>query len=206
LIKHEEYPYKMPDIDTPEWIYFSSIGENSMEFHGEVAKYLDDHPKVKMAFQPGTFQMKAGVEEMKPIYKRAEVVFMNKEEAQRVLETKEQDIKKLLDGLCDLGPRVAVITDGRDGAYARDGMDYWQMPIYPDPKPPLERTGAGDAFSSTFAAALAYGKPVEEALMWGPVNSMAVVQKVGAQAGLLTRKELEKLLKKAPKNYKPKRI
>lgn len=206
LIKHEEYPYEMPDIDTPDWLYFSSVGENSLKFHKDVAKYLDKHPEIKMAFQPGTFQMKAGVKKMKPIYERAEVVFMNKEESQRVLETKERDIKKLLDRLCALGPKIAVITDGRDGAFAKEGDNYWQMPIYPDPKPPLERTGAGDAFSSTFAVALAQGKSVEEALMWGPVNSMAVVQKVGAQAGLLTKPELEKLLKKAPKTYKPKKI
>ena len=30
----------------------------------------------------------------------------------------------------------------------------WQMSIFPDPKPPYERTGAGDAFSSTFASVL----------------------------------------------------
>ena len=28
LIKHEEYEYKLPDIGTPKWMYFSSVGEN----------------------------------------------------------------------------------------------------------------------------------------------------------------------------------
>jgi len=35
---------------------------------------------------------------------------------------------------------------------------------------------------------------------------MSVVQKVGAQAGLLTRVELEKFLADAPENYQPKQV
>ncbi len=78
------------------------------------------------------------------------------------------------------------------------------MPLYPDPAPPKERTGAGDAFASTFVAAAAKGMQLEEALLWAPINSMNVVQKVGAQAGLLTEKELLHYLHTAPKNYHPK--
>jgi sugar/nucleoside kinase (ribokinase family) len=80
------------------------------------------------------------------------------------------------------------------------------IPMYPDPSPPKERTGAGDSFSSTFTSALALGLSVPEALMWGPVNSMNVVQYTGAQKGLLPRKKLEEYLAKAPPHYKPKKI
>ena len=76
------------------------------------------------------------------------------------------------------------------------------MPMYPDPKPPENRTGAGDAMTSTFVVALALGKSLSEALSWGPVNSMAVVQHTGAQKGLLTREALENLLAKAPSGYR----
>ncbi|MDP3953317.1 MAG: carbohydrate kinase family protein [bacterium] len=207
LVKHEEFPYKLPAIGRPGWIYLSSMGEHDLvKLHGEVEKYLDRNKDVKMAFQPGTFQMKVGTKRLAGTYKRSEVVFMNKEEAQKVLKTKEEKVKKLLDGLCELGTKVAVITDGREGAYARDGRDYWHMPIYPDPKPPLERTGAGDAFSSTFIVALVKGMSVEEALMWGPINSMSVVQYIGAREGLLSEHKLKELLRKAPRNYKPTRI
>ena len=40
LIKHEEYPYSLPDIGTPRWMYLSSLGENSLPYHDEIAKYL----------------------------------------------------------------------------------------------------------------------------------------------------------------------
>ena len=76
------------------------------------------------------------------------------------------------------------------------------MPLYPDPAPPKERTGAGDAFASTFVAALAKGNTLEGALQWAPINSMSVVQQTGAQAGLLKQEEIEELLRKSPDNYR----
>ena len=76
------------------------------------------------------------------------------------------------------------------------------VPMYPDPKPPLNRTGAGDATTSTFVIALSLGKSLSEALSWGPVNSMAVVQHLGAQKGLLTREALLKFLAEAPPGYR----
>jgi sugar/nucleoside kinase (ribokinase family) len=47
------------------------------------------------------------------------------------------------------------------------------------------------------------GSNLEGALQWAPINSMNVVQHVGAQEGLLTEKELTELLAKAPEWYKP---
>lgn len=206
LIKHHEYDYKLPDIGNPRWIYFSSMGENSLEFHGELEKYLQEHPDIKLAFQPGTYQMKFGKEKLAGLYRRSEVFFCNKEEAQRILEVEESDIKKLLQAIYSLGPKIVAITNGPNGAYTFDGSGFLFMPPYPDPKPPLQRTGAGDAFSSTFTVALALGKGVREALQWAPINSMSVVQGIGARAGLLSREKLEEYLKNAPENYKPNKI
>ena len=206
LIKHQPYEYSLPDIGEPKWVYFSSLGENSLQFHEAIADYLDAHSSVKFAFQPGTFQMKFGKDKLKRIYQRAYVFFCNREEAQRILGTEESDIKKILKMVADIGPKIVVITDGVKGAYVYDGTDYLFMRLYPDPKPPLQRTGAGDAFSSTFTVALALGKDIKEALRWGPVNSMSVVQGIGARAGLLSRDKLEEYLKSAPTDYYPKLI
>ena len=206
LVKHELYEYALPDIGEPTWVYFSSLGGNSLRLHQKVEEYLAAHSSIKLAFQPGTFQMKMGIEALKGIYERTEVFICNKEEAQRILGTQEEEIKKLLAMMREKGPRIVAITDGVKGAYASDGGSTWFMPPYPDPKPPYERTGAGDAFSSTFVVALAFGKSVEESLRWAPINSMSVVQYVGAQEGLLTRPKLEEYLKNAPLDYKSRMI
>src|SRR3989338_2315914 len=206
LIKHEEYNYKLPYFDDPKWVYFSSMAENSLAFHEVFARYMEEHPKIKLAFQPGTYQMKFGKKKLERIYKRADVVICNKEEAQRILESNEPDVKKLMHEMASFGPKIVSITDGPNGAYAYDGKSAWFIPMYPDPKPPQQRTGAGDAYSSTFVIGLSMGLRIEEALRWGPINSMSVVQHVGAQKGLLNRLQLEKFLEDAPKDYLPKLI
>lgn len=206
LIKHEEFNYQLPYVDEPAWIYFSSMAENSLPFHETLMEYLAEHPNIKFAFQPGTFQMKFGTEKLKRLYERAYVTFYNKEEAQLILKTQESDIKKLLEAALALGPQIAVITDGKQGAYTYDGAEMLFMPLYPDPKPPLERTGVGDAFSSAFAVFLAQGMSVQDALMRAPINSMNVAQYVGAREGLLTKEKLEEFLKNAPADYAPKKL
>ncbi len=203
LIKHEVFPYTLPLGTTgPKWLYLSSLGETSLDFHHEIASYLVAHPETKLVFQPGTFQIKLGSDELKDIYAHTEVFFCNVEEARLILKTEEPAPKNLAKMMTTLGPKIVVITDGPNGAYVYDGVDAWFMPVYPDIAPPYERTGAGDAFASTFIAALALGKTPSEAITWAPINSMSVVQKVGAQEGLLSRTELEKYLAEAPENYK----
>lgn len=204
LIKHEEYPYSLPDFGVPpRYIYFSSIGENGVPFHHEIAEYVKKHSETKLVFQPGTFQIRLGYEELKDLYAVTDIFFCNKEEAQTILGTKEQHLPTLLKSLKNLGPRLPVITDGPGGAYVLDEQGItWHQPMYPDPAEPVDRTGAGDSFSSTFTSAIALGFSPEEALAWGPINSMSVVQRIGAQEGLLTREQLEEYLKNAPAEYR----
>lgn len=209
LIKHEEYDYHWPHLrpnEIPRWVYFSSISEHAIPYHDDVADWLEANPDVKLAFQPGTFQMAAGAERLRRIYQQTEVLILNREEAVIVGGGNHEDVHDLINHLHALGPKIVVVTDGPNGAYASDGQNRFKMPLYPDPAPPLDRTGAGDAFASTFVAALAKGNTIEGALQWAPINSMSVVQKVGAQAGLLSEKELESWLQKAPEWYKPERF
>jgi ribokinase len=202
LIRHEAYPYLLPThLIAPKWLYLSSIGDHSEAFHADLVAWLAMHPETKLAFQPGTFQMSMGKKKLASLYRATELIACNKEEAERILEIGKTDIKELLLQMTALGPKVALITDGPSGAYAYDGTTMFKVPMYPDPKPPLERTGAGDATTSTVVVALALGKPLSEALLWGPVNSMSVVQEIGAQKGLLSREALEEYLQKAPTNY-----
>lgn len=210
LIKHEAYNYdiiKQANGMVPQWVYFSSVGEDSMQYHHDIAKWVSDN-NIKMAFQPGTFQISLGPEKLADIYASSELFFCNVEEAQKILKTDSRDLPTLLKEMNAFGPKIVFITDGKDGAYAYDSYneEMWFHPIYPDIAPPVERTGAGDSFSSTVTVALASGMSVAEAMSWGPINSMNVVQHVGAQAGLLPKEKLLEYLANKPDHYKPERI
>lgn len=208
LIKHEKFPYVLPHFQVPpRFIYFSSIGEHGIPHHHEIASYIKANPETKLVFQPGSFQIKIGLEELRDLYEVTEIFFCNKEEAQQILNTTEGHVPTLIRSIRELGPKLPVVTDGPHGAYVVDADDQaWHMPMYPDPADPVDRTGAGDAFASTFTAAIALGLTPAEALAWGPINSMSVVQYIGAQAGLLSRAQLEEFLKNRPAEYQAKAI
>jgi ribokinase len=203
LIKHEAYHYTFPThITPPKWIYLSSFAKEDEGLHDTIAEYLQKHPAVRLAFQPGTFQLKLGLDRLKALYAHTEVFVCNVEEAQELLGDHTAPVKDMLRSIHAHGPKIVLITDGKLGAYLLHENKTYFMPPYPDTKPPLERTGAGDAFASTFVAAIALGLSPEEAIRWAPINSASVVQYVGAQKGLLTREELEQFLRSAPETYK----
>jgi len=195
LIKHETYPYLFPaDMPVPRAIYFSSIAEGTEEYHDAVTAYLEAHPDIFFAFQPGTFQIRLGKERLARLYARTDIFFCNNEEAERILGVTGKTSAELADGIALLGPKIVCITNGPKGAYARhqDGSSV-TLPMYPDIAPPKERTGAGDAFSSTTTAGMLLGLPLLEAMKLGAVNSAYVVQDIGAQRGLQSKDTLTKL-------------
>jgi len=202
LVKNEEYDYtwKAP-ATAPDWLYLSLISESSWQLHVDLLAYLAEHPQTKLVFQPGTFHFQWGAEKLAGIYKRTRLLVLNREEAAQVTGQNTESVAALAQALHALGPEIVVITDGADGSYASYGDKLLTIPNYPDPAPPFDRTGAGDAFASTIVAALALGESIETALTWAPINSMSVVQKLGAQAGLLHRDEIEKYLHDAPADY-----
>ena len=204
LVKHESFEYAAPVLPIPpKWVYLTSLSENSLPYHNTLMQTLKKWPTTKLAFQPGTFQMKFGKEALADVYKRTHIYFCNKEEAERILGLPAgTDIKELLESIRGLGPKVVVITDDVRGAYALDELgNIWHIPRYPDPRPPYEITGAGDASASSVVSALALGLPLHQALLWGPVNAASVIQEIGAQKGLLTREQLEKNLATPPAPY-----
>lgn len=206
LIKHELFERSLPHFDeTPKWIYLTSLAEGTYGLQRDIARYAKESG-VKLAFQPGTFQIRSKLEELKEVYAAAEIFFCNKEEAQQILSTKEGDVKKLLASIRTLGPKIAVITDGQNGAYIVDDSGAYHTPMYPDPRPPVNRTGAGDATASTTVAYIIKGLSPTEALLRGMVNASAVVQGVGAQAGLLTDKRVEELYAKRPASFQMTKI
>ena len=209
LINHEHYDYHWPHLhksETPKWIYFSSIAENAVDMHDDIMAWLERNPDVKLAFQPGTFQIKFGAKRLKHVYERSEVVVLNREEAVQVTGGNYDNPHELLDKMHNLGPRIVLITDGPAGSYASDGTNRYFMPIYPDVAPPVERTGCGDAYASTFIGSLIKGYTLEGALQLAPITPASVVLYPGAQQGLLTTRELKEWLEKAPADYRAQKL
>lgn len=202
LIKHEAYPYKLPAFaENPAWFYLTSLPDNTLEYQLDIARYAKANG-IKLAFQPGTYQLKLGKEALKEVYEASEIFFCNKEEAQEILGLHdEQDIKKLMAGIRALGPKIAVVTDGPNGSNVMDDSGAYHVPMYPDPAPPVSRTGAGDATAATTVAYLIKGLTPQDSLMRGVINAAAGVQAVHVQLGTLNAEKIEEWYGKRPADF-----
>lgn len=193
FVYHEPRTYALPALEAAVWMYLTSVsGGGVEELHQQVEAYLAANSNVKLAFNPGTYQLRLGKEKLATLLKRTQLLFLNREESARLLGVPVDDVKVLITGLHALGPAWVVLTDGPAGAYASDGKTTWYSNIFAGPV--VERTGAGDAYGSGFLAALLYNKSFPEAMDWGNANSTSVVRYVGAREGLLTVEKLEALI------------
>lgn len=250
-------------IKNSRWVYISSLSGESNSVLDKIAEFAEDN-NVKLAFNPGSTQLKRGVEGLKKVLSTVEVLVLNKSEAAVITgipETYEyidrdrcndcgtcvelcpQKIFQIEDGelsmdnnvsRCDkgcslcyencpqgairnepwssilydvfvnlksYGPQIVAITDGNKGVQAFDGQFFYSIP--PFPAKVLSTLGAGDAFSSTFAAGLQkYNFDIEKALTMASINAASVVQSFGAQPGLKPFDQLEALANQSS-DYKP---
>lgn len=188
---------------TSKWVYLTTAGQNYDCFYEDAVAWVKK-TGARVAFNPGSRQIKDGVEKLAYAYRVTEILFVNREEGEKLVgQEPGADIKQVMNELHKLGPKTVIVTDGPDGTYLFDGVKFWHMPIVPAPV--VERTGAGDAFGSGFLGAVLAGRDLREALRWGTVNSASVLGFVGPQGGLLTQEQMQEWLKKS-EDVMPKEI
>lgn len=202
IAQYEAFEYRWRDLACqPDWVYLSMLSGDSWGLHESLLACLKSQPNVKLAFQPGAVHIAWGKKKLAAVYARSEVVIMNIDEAMAVTGLESRTAGPLLKAVRELGSQKVVLTDGPKGLYAFDGKEALHVPRYPDPEKPVDRTGAGDAFAATLVAELSKGATFEQALLRAPINSMSVVQYVGAQAGLLSSRDIDEYIKRAPDDY-----
>ena len=193
FVYHEHRTYHLPNFVPAHWVYITSMAKGFETIYKDLAKYVKKL-HVKLGYNPGTFQLRAGTAANKIILENTELLSLNVEEAQSWVGECGRDPELLCKKLILLGPKAVVLTDGRKGAYSYSSEGFYYIAEYPGPR--IEATGAGDAFTTGYIAALVHGQSHKEALRWGPMNAGSVVQYVGPQAGLLSIEQMKKELKR----------
>lgn len=194
LVYHEPREYHMPQMEPTQWVYLTSIGKEHHVLHEQVLAYIH-RVGAKLMFQPGSHQLREGLASLKPMLAASAGLILNKEEAQGLLQ-RTDEIKDLLPRLYEMGPKTVVITDGQQGSWSYDGQTIRFAEIIPEKKF-VERTGAGDAYSTGFLAAVISGQDIATAMLWGSANSSSVVEYVGAREGLLTPQGIQERIGQA---------
>ncbi len=188
LTHAEPHAYKLPRLPEADWIYYTALGGGHENLEQSLLKHLDTH----LLFNPGTKQLRRGLESISPVIERSTVFIVNKEEAQKLLGEELNHLRDLALPFLRMGAEAVVITDGPNGSFATTQNDSWTCPVFPGES--IERTGAGDSFATAFLAALHQNKPIPEAMRWGAANSASVVHFIGPQEGLLTMPSLKRSL------------
>ncbi len=188
-------------------IYLTSLsGCNAKNNLNKIFRYKNKLPKdkTKIVWNPGNEQIGLRLRELKRYLNATDIFIVNKDEGMEiccvnqrsVISDQEKQINKkminprdLLKKLSEHCPKIIAITDGDNGAYC-----YYDKHIYFEPAIKIKEkdtTGVGDAFGSTFSWALEYTNyNIQKSLQMAIKNAGAVLKKVGAQNGLLSRTEL----------------
>jgi ribokinase len=193
LVRHADFNYHWKgfrDFEVPAWLYVNSLGPDALAYQDELADWLDHFPNVRLAFQPGTFQVEAGTERLARLYARAELLLCSGTAANVMTGVASSESGRVLDELLKLKARNVVVFDESGGAIAANDTARLQINPYVDAVPLIDVTGAGDAFASTMVAAFVSGLPLREALRWAPVNAATTSSQYGTQGGLLRHDDL----------------
>ena len=197
LVSFKPRDYVLRPWSPARILYYTAMGQKYGKVDKAVLNYLKRNPKTAFVLQPGTTHIRHGLAALKPLIARSGLFILNKDEAHLLMADGERTMLNLLESFTHMGAGRVVITDGQNGADAFDGREHWHMPIFPGKA--LERTGAGDAFAIACSVAMLNGSDMGTALRWGTANAWSVIQKIGPQAGLLKKAEMQKVLKKFSK-------
>lgn len=214
-----EHNFRFENVDT-KWMYLTSLGVEWKRAYRDVLDYIARSGS-KLAFSPGTHQLEAfdapdreEMEVLKEVLSKTDTLFVNKEEAIRIIspeysagqsvrksdtsdnqKVRSTEFSELLLKLKDMGAKIVVVTDAKNGSYSIDREGKIRSINIFSATAVLEKTGAGDAYASGFLGAIIANFSVSEGMQWGAVNAASVIEKVGAQPGLLKREEIEKKLR-----------
>ncbi|MCA9379404.1 carbohydrate kinase family protein [Candidatus Dojkabacteria bacterium] len=188
---HHKRTYTLPQLPETKYVYLTSIGEDDAPlFHSVVEQ--KQKMGFKLVFSPGTLQIEESFADIKEVMQHTDVLILNKQEAVSLSRLNTESNENLLRGLHNFGPKQVVITRSERGSVASTGSEIIKQGALQVAT--VECTGAGDAYSSTLAAALCMNESLQTAMSWGTINSASVIGTIGATNGLLSLGEIKQQL------------
>lgn len=169
-----------------KWLFLNSLGGHYDLLEEAVNWAVANN--VKLATNPGGKELDHGLDKLKPLLKNFSIVAMNQEEAAKLTGidyNNEAEIFKFMDNIIG---GIFIMTKGHDGAVASDGKNIYRAGV-PD-SPIVERTGAGDAFSSGFISEYIRSGDISKAIQLATANASSVVAQYGSGAGILKKGDM----------------
>lgn len=195
------------NINKTKWIYLTSLAQDWEKDLDVICKSVREN-KIKLMWNPGGYQIASGRGRLEKYLRDTEILLLNKDEAIELVQGNGEKLEYndannpavLLKIILKWGPKMAIVTDGENGAYLYNGGDH--VVYSPAAKAvKIDTTGAGDAFGAAFLGGLILNDDIEIALKYGIINSASVIEKYGAQNGILKKEEVEKRMGEIKVSY-----
>lgn len=195
LVFHSFKPedFHLPKDLKTDWVYVGPLDEDYRQLYSKITG-LASEKNIKIALNPGSVQIQDGLPAFGGLLRVVKILFLNREEGQKLVGASGvANVREITNELLKTGVETVVVTDGKEGAFAANKQDFFKVGPFPAKR--LEVTGAGDAFAAGFLTAYIRGEKLFDCLKWGVTNSASVIEKVGAQGGLLSSPTLKHRVK-----------
>ena len=184
-LTEQEIPWDI--LAQSQWLYIGSMAGAAASLFKKLAMFGGQHG-VKVGVNPGSTQLREGLESLREAFQYTSAIFLNKREAYRITGVQPDrgpaDEREMLRLLCEVGCNNVIITAGAEGSEGYDGHAHYTIPAYRTEV--VSPVGAGDAFAAACIVGLHHGLPLNEAMRIGAANAASVVSKFGAKEGILT--------------------
>ena len=171
-----------------KWFYLAPLTGEFCKNFGKIVNFAKQN-NIKVAANPSKQQLALPENELKNIFSKIDVLFLNKEEASfltKIPFEQEVEIFTKLDEICS---GIAVMTKGGDGVTVSDGKYLYSAKPNPNRKI-IDTTGGGDSFAAGFLSEyIRFNGDIEKSIQLGLANSEANLAEIGAKTGILGKND-----------------
>lgn len=118
-----------------------------------------------LSFDPGMLYVQKGLDELRPILERTNILLINEAELRLLCNNNESSLKELAIGFLDMGIETVVIKQGSKGVFAMNNQETCEVESYKCDV--VDTTGAGDSFNSGFLYSYLKGYDLEKSCQIG---------------------------------------
>lgn len=178
------------NVNVSKIIHYTSFVGDSFKTQIELLDDLDDN--IILSFDPGMIYVKKGLEELKPILTRTNILLINEAELKMLYKDLEDlSVKDIAKHIHESGIETVVVKKGSNGVFAINSTEECDVAAFKSNV--VDTTGAGDCFNSGFLYGQLNGFDLEKSCILGNFTASKAIEAIGME-NFPTEDELKELI------------
>lgn len=171
-------------------MHYSSFVGDSFNAQVDLLDFLDDD--IVLSFDPGVLYVKKGIEALKKILERTNILLINEDEL-KILYNSTENYKQLARHIHETIETV-IVKRGKKGVYAINKNQEIETPAFTTK--PQDTTGAGDSFNAGFLYSYLQKYNLKKSCQIANWVASQTIQTTGASTSAPTIKQLQQAINK----------